>query len=53
MNIHIFGDGQVEEWAEMKKLLGGKGANLAEMISADLPVPPVWTPSMCPDLSSA
>ena len=53
MNIYIFGDGQGKGRADMKNLLGGKGANLAEMISADLPVPPVWTPSMCPDLSSA
>ncbi|AJY68416.1 hypothetical protein RW64_01795 [Geobacter sulfurreducens] len=40
MNIYIFGDGQAEGSAEMKNLLSGKGANLAEMTSAELPVPP-------------
>lgn len=40
MNIYIFGDGQAEGRAEMKNLLGGNGANLAEMTSTGLPVPP-------------
>ena len=40
MNIYIFGDGQAEGMAKMKKLLGGNGANLAEMTSTCLPVPP-------------
>ena len=40
MNAYIFGDGQTEGRAEMKNLLGGKGANLAEMTRAELPVPP-------------
>lgn len=40
MNIYFFGDGQAEGRAEMKNLLGGKGANLAEMTSTELPVPP-------------
>lgn len=39
-NEHLFGDGQVEGWAEMKNLLAGKVTNLAEMTSTDLPVPP-------------
>lgn len=40
MNIYIFGDGQAEGKAEMKNLLGGNEANLAEMTSTGLPVPP-------------
>ena len=40
MNNCIFGDGQVERWDEMKYLLGGKGANLAEMTSTGLPISP-------------
>jgi phosphoenolpyruvate synthase/pyruvate phosphate dikinase len=40
MIIYIIGDGQAEVRAEMKNLLGGKGANLAEMTSTGLPVPP-------------
>jgi hypothetical protein len=40
MNVYIFGDGQAEGRAEMKNLLGGKGANLAEMTSTGLSVPP-------------
>jgi hypothetical protein len=39
MNIYIFGDGQAEGKAEMKNLLGGNEANLAEMTSTGLPVP--------------
>ena len=35
-----FGDGQAEGRADMRNLLGGKGANLAEMSSLGLPVPP-------------
>lgn len=38
MIIYIIGDGQAEGRAEMKNLLCGKGANLAEMISTGLPV---------------
>ena len=37
--IYAFGDGAAEGNAEMKELLGGKGANLAEMASLGLPVP--------------
>lgn len=40
MNIYIFGDGQGKGRADMKNLLGGKGANLAEMISTVLPISP-------------
>ena len=38
--IYAFGDGAAEGNAEMKELLGGKGANLAEMASLGLAVPP-------------
>ena len=38
--VYFFGDGQAEGRADMKNLLGGKGANLAEMTSIGLPVPP-------------
>jgi len=40
MNAYIFGDGRAEGRAEMKNLRGGKGANLAEMTSTGLSVPP-------------
>jgi len=38
--IYTFGNGSAEGEAGMKELLGGKGANLAEMSSLGLPVPP-------------
>ncbi|MGH6827823.1 MAG: PEP/pyruvate-binding domain-containing protein, partial [Rhizomicrobium sp.] len=38
--VYAFGDGKAEGRAGMKDLLGGKGANLAEMSSLGLPVPP-------------
>jgi pyruvate,orthophosphate dikinase len=41
--IYSFGDGSAEGKADMKNLLGGKGANLAEMCSLGLPVPPGFT----------
>ena len=41
--IYNFGDGTAEGTAEMKELLGGKGANLAEMSRLGLPVPPGFT----------
>ncbi|GAB4145614.1 MAG: pyruvate, phosphate dikinase [Sphingomonadales bacterium] len=41
--VYSFGDGQAEGRADMKNLLGGKGANLAEMASLGLPVPPGFT----------
>jgi pyruvate,orthophosphate dikinase len=41
--VYTFGDGEAEGRAEMKNLLGGKGANLAEMSNLGLPVPPGFT----------
>ena len=38
--VYSFGDGSAEGRAAMRNLLGGKGANLAEMSSLGLPVPP-------------
>ena len=38
-----FGDGRAEGAADMRTLLGGKGANLAEMSNLGLPVPPGFT----------
>ena len=37
--VYFFGNGQADGRATMKNLLGGKGANLAEMTSIGLPVP--------------
>ncbi|MBN7762602.1 pyruvate, phosphate dikinase [Nitratireductor aquibiodomus] len=41
--VYVFGDGRAEGSAGEKNLLGGKGANLAEMCSLGLPVPPGFT----------
>jgi pyruvate, orthophosphate dikinase len=41
--VYFFGAGKAEGSTEMKNLLGGKGANLAEMTSIGLPVPPGFT----------
>ncbi len=41
--VYRFGDGAAEGRTDMKNLLGGKGANLAEMASLGLPVPPGLT----------
>ncbi len=41
--VYFFGNGVAEGTASMKDLLGGKGANLAEMTSIGLPVPPGFT----------
>ena len=41
--VYSFGAGHDEGRAEMRDLLGGKGANLAEMASIGLPVPPGFT----------
>ncbi|HZQ39200.1 MAG TPA: pyruvate, phosphate dikinase, partial [Rhizomicrobium sp.] len=41
--VYTFGDGKAEGKAEMRNLLGGKGANLAEMSNLGLPVPPGLT----------
>lgn len=41
--VYFFGGGSAEGSADMKALLGGKGANLADMTSIGLPVPPGFT----------
>ncbi|HEX2490684.1 MAG TPA: pyruvate, phosphate dikinase [Blastocatellia bacterium] len=41
--VYLFADGQAEGTGKMKDLLGGKGAGLAEMTNAGLPVPPGFT----------
>ncbi|MDF1581170.1 MAG: pyruvate, phosphate dikinase [Desulfuromonadales bacterium] len=42
-HVYFFGDGHAEGNGRMKNLLGGKGANLAEMTSIGLPVPAGFT----------
>ena len=42
-HVYLFGDGKAEGDASMKNLLGGKGANLAEMNLIGVPVPPGFT----------
>ena len=41
--VYFFGSGKADGKAEMKGLLGGKGANLAEMTNIGLPVPAGFT----------
>ena len=41
--VYKFGAGTAEGRADMKNLLGGKGAGLAEMTNLGLPVPPGFT----------
>src|SRR3954471_25015652 len=41
--VYAFGNGRAEGEAGMRNLLGGKGANLAEMSNLGLPVPPGFT----------
>ncbi|MDE5720826.1 MAG: pyruvate, phosphate dikinase, partial [Paramuribaculum sp.] len=41
--VYTFGDGKAEGEASMRNLLGGKGANLAEMNLLGMPVPPGFT----------
>jgi pyruvate,orthophosphate dikinase len=41
--VYVFGDGKADGSADMKELLGGKGANLAEMSKLGIPVPPGFT----------
>ena len=41
--VYYFGGGKAEGKGDMKKLLGGKGAGLAEMTNIGLPVPPGFT----------
>jgi pyruvate,orthophosphate dikinase len=42
-NVYFFGQGKAEGDAKMKAILGGKGANLAEMTNLKIPVPPGFT----------
>src|SRR6187399_244101 len=42
-NVYYFGEGKADGDGSMKALLGGKGANLAEMTRISLPVPPGFT----------
>ncbi len=42
-NVYFFGEGQADGRADMKDILGGKGANLAEMTTLGIPVPPGFT----------
>src|SRR2546422_3388455 len=42
-HIYFFGEGHAEGGARMRDLLGGKGAGLAEMTNAGVPVPPGFT----------
>src|SRR5262245_29707605 len=44
-SIYFFGNGRAEGDRTMRDLLGGKGAGLAEMTNAKLPVPPGFTVS--------
>src|SRR5436190_2348786 len=49
--VYFFGDGQAEGGSEIKHLVGGKGASLADMTKAQLNVPPGFTISAeCCDL---
>ena len=41
--VYFFGDGRAEGSARMRDLLGGKGAGIAEMVNAGIPVPPGYT----------
>ncbi|MBT3535314.1 MAG: hypothetical protein HN478_15650, partial [Rhodospirillaceae bacterium] len=41
--VYSFGGGRADGGADDKNLLGGKGANLAEMSGLGLPVPPGFT----------
>lgn len=41
--VYFFGDGKADGSAAMKNLLGGKGANIAEMVKLGMPVPPGFT----------
>ena len=42
-SVYFFGDGRAEGTKDMKEILGGKGANLAEMTNLGVPVPPGFT----------
>lgn len=41
--VYFFGNGKAEGTSKMRNLLGGKGANLAEMTNLGIPVPPGFT----------
>src|SRR6187549_1811604 len=41
--VYYFGQGRADGTREMKSVLGGKGANLAEMTNLGVPVPPGFT----------
>ena len=41
--VYTFGNGQAEGNAQMREVLGGKGANLAEMNHIGVPVHPAFT----------
>lgn len=41
--VYFFGGGKADGSAAMKNLLGGKGANIAEMVKIGMPVPPGYT----------
>ena len=41
--VYFFGAGKADGTSQMKNLLGGKGANLAEMVNLKIPVPPGFT----------
>src|ERR687892_494130 len=41
--VYLFGDGHADGSADMRNLLGGKGAGLAEMTNLGIPVPPGFT----------
>ncbi len=43
MLVYFFGSGTADGTREMKEVLGGKGANLAEMTNLGVPVPPGFT----------
>jgi pyruvate,orthophosphate dikinase len=42
-HVYFFGDGKADGRTDMKNLLGGKGANIAEMVNLGMPVPPGFT----------
>ena len=42
-SVYFFGNGQADGTKEMRAMLGGKGANLAEMTNIGVPVPPGFT----------
>ena len=49
--IFTFGDGKAEGDASMRNILGGKGANLAEMNKLGMPVPPGFTITNIPSMA--